>query len=309
MSETEEKNRVQGEGKDLRTAIGQAAEQLGVPPEDVGYEVDLSHFRSATGGMVPQTTVRIIGWVEEGAGRKVAATPQRERKEPRPPAEDSRPERRSEGRERKERREKKEPRRAPARSEAPEADDATVEAAAAFAGAWFEKLMDHMDIEGTVTASARGGRVHLDVQAERAGRVIGKRGSTLRAVRHLLRLSVLEHHGDLTLDIDVEDPRRPKDEGAKRGERPRKSGGGGGGRGRGERRSKGGSAEYSEEKLNALARRAAEKAVETGKTITINLELSSYDRRLVHVAISEVDGVRSESEVRDGVKYVQVIPE
>ena len=67
---------------------------------------------------------------------------------------------------------------------------------------------------------------------------------------------------------------------------------------------------YPEEKIKALARRAAEKALETGKTITINLELNSYDRRLVHVEVAEVDGVVSNSEEReDGTKVIQVAPE
>ena len=64
--------------------------------------------------------------------------------------------------------------------------------------------------------------------------------------------------------------------------------------------------------LITRARRAAEKARETGQTITINLKLNSYDRRLVHLEVSEVDGVDSQSEEReeDGevVKYIQVIP-
>lgn len=50
------------------------------------------------------------------------------------------------------------------------------------------------------------------------------------------------------------------------------------------------------------------KAVETKKSITINIELNSYDRRIVHLAVAQVDGVSSQSSVKDGVKYVQVIP-
>jgi hypothetical protein len=66
---------------------------------------------------------------------------------------------------------------------------------------------------------------------------------------------------------------------------------------------------YPEAKLRALARRAAEKAAETGKAITINLELNSYDRRIVHMEVAEIDGVGSRSEEReDGVKIIQVYP-
>ena len=40
---------VYGEGRDLYAAIDAVADQLGVQPERVGYEYDLSHFRSTTG--------------------------------------------------------------------------------------------------------------------------------------------------------------------------------------------------------------------------------------------------------------------
>ncbi len=51
--------------------------------------------------------------------------------------------------------------------------------------------------------------------------------------------------------------------------------------------------------------------------ITINLELNSYDRRLVHMEVMEIGGVTSRSEEREvnaegrtrTVKYVQVIPD
>ena len=53
--------------------------------------------------------------------------------------------------------------------------------------------------------------------------------------------------------------------------------------------------------------------MESGQTITINLELNSFDRRIVHLEVSEIDGVQSQSEERAGadgrvVKYVQIIP-
>ena len=66
---------------------------------------------------------------------------------------------------------------------------------------------------------------------------------------------------------------------------------------------------YSDDKLQALAARAAEKAIETQRSVTINLELNSYGRRVVHLAIAEIEGVSSASEERDGHKVVQVVPD
>jgi predicted RNA-binding protein Jag len=42
--------------------------------------------------------------------------------------------------------------------------------------------------------------------------------------------------------------------------------------------------------------------------VTINLKLNSYDRRVIHVEVAEVDGVESQSVVKDDVKLVQVVP-
>ena len=53
---------------------------------------------------------------------------------------------------------------------------------------------------------------------------------------------------------------------------------------------------------------AAEKAIESGKNITIQLEMNGYDRRIVHVEVADIVGVVSESVVKDGVKYVQIQP-
>jgi hypothetical protein len=65
---------------------------------------------------------------------------------------------------------------------------------------------------------------------------------------------------------------------------------------------------YTEAQLQEIARRAAAKSIETGKPITINVALNSYDRRIVHMEVSGLDGVISQSVVKDDVKYVQVVP-
>jgi predicted RNA-binding protein Jag len=314
MSELESKKKVEAEGKDLVSAIATAAAELGVEPSNVGYKLDLSHFRSDSGGMLAKQTVRIIGWVDEGntswsavsaKGHAVSRTddreagPRKKRGRERDRKRDSSREgKRESGHQResapnkkkepRERRREREPAQAPL--------DGSTEASDR-AGAWFGTLLERMGIQGTVVATGKDKRVHLDVRAERAGRIIGKRGSTLRAIRHLLKRALAEY-GEVTLDIDVEDTRPREQKGTDRPSE-RKRGGPKGGA------DKGG---YPEEKLRALARRAAEKARETGKTITINLELTSYDRRIVHLEVAEMEGVGSESEEKDGVKYVQVIP-
>lgn len=209
------------------------------------------------------------------------------------------------GRERGERRERK------------GAEEGTTEASD-FVAAWFVTLLGHMDLKGVVTGTGNDERIHVDIKIDgRAGRLIGRRGITLRGIRHLLGVTLARHHGEFLLDVDVDDD-RPADDRKPRREASEDRGGRSRDRNRGRSRDreeeKG---RYPEDKIRALAARAADKAATTGQTITINLELNSYDRRLVHMEVAEHDGVASQSEERevkddDGnvtiTKYVQVIP-
>lgn len=328
---------ITAEGRDLASAVAAAAQELGVEPTHVGHRLDLSHFRSATGASLARTTVRIIAWPSAEPVASAARTepegrePRPERREPRAERREPRPERR-EGRERDGRRER-EPRTDRPRTEdrprvRPElrTAEAGTTPASDYAQAWFSTLLGLMDVEGSVTGTGSEERVHLEVRADRAGRIVGKRGATLGAIRHILGMAVEKRFGNLTIDVDVPDNRteqeRPRED---RGARPSREDRGRDDRGRDRRRrrgrdedeDRGETGRFPEAKLRALALRAAEKAIETKQTITINLELNSYDRRVVHMEISAIDGVDSHSEEREvqdaegrmrTVKYIQVIP-
>lgn len=298
------------EGRDLVTALNNAAQELGVELARVGHKLDLSHFRSQTGTSVARSTVKIIAWEKEApAEAEEPSVEENGVEKPAPAAKTPR----AEKRERAERPPREKPRRKK-EEEATElrAPEPTTTEASDYAQAWFAQLLEHMGVEGSVVGSGNEERVHLEVRAEKAGRIIGKRGATLGAIRHLLGLAIERKFGALTIDVDVDDRRGAQEkaaakerteEGPRRRRKPR------GEEGRGRRTEK---KALPESKLRALARRAAEKALETGQTITINLELNSYDRRIVHVEVAEVEGVESRSEERvvDGrtVKYVQVSP-
>ncbi len=334
------------EGNDLKSALVAASETLGCDPKNVAHKLDLSHFRSASGGMRPMNTVKIFAWQsEEEVATDIVAAPKRERRDddrgdrkPRDRGDrgdrGDRDERRSRGRDRDDRggrgrdrgerksrdRGDRDERRGRGRDrgerrERKGAEEGTTDASD-YVAAWFNTLLGHMDLKGTVTGTGNDERIHVDIKVDgRAGRLIGRRGITLRGIRHLLGVALVRHHGEFTLDVDVDDD-RPADDRKPR----REASDDRGGRGRDRNRGRGRDEEkgrYPEEKIRALAARAAEKAASTGQTITINLELNSYDRRLVHMEVAEHDGVASQSEERevkddDGnvtiTKYVQVIP-
>jgi predicted RNA-binding protein Jag len=367
-----------GEGIDLRSAIHDAAAKLGVSAGAIDHKIDLSHFRSANGSSMARSTVKIVAWARAGGAAaesepssSEASAPVSDASSAEAPAERAaRPERRDrEDRgERRDREDRGERRDREDRGERRDREDrgerreripapTTTTAASEFAAAWFRDLTRLMDIPSTVTATGDDERVRIKVAAEGAGRLIGRKGTTLGAIRHILGLA-LSGLGSPIVDVDVDDPRedrgerredrgerrddrggrderrdsRPRDD---RGERRRDDRGerrdDRGGRddrrdsrprddrgdrrrddrgdrgGRDDRREKGGGT-YPEDKLQEIARRAAEKAVSTGKPITINLQLNSYDRRIVHLEIAEIKGVDSQSVIKDDVKYVQVVP-
>jgi predicted RNA-binding protein Jag len=363
-----------GEGIDLRSAIQDAAAKLGVSGNAVDHKIDLSHFRSANGSSMARSTVKVVVWARTGAPAAEAepvAAASSEASSDAPASTEAAPERaarperrdREERGERRDREDRGERRDREDRGERRERIPAptTTTAASEFAAAWFRDLTRLMDIPSTVTATGDDERVRIKVAAEGAGRLIGRKGTTLGAIRHILGLA-LSGLGSPIVDVDVDDPREdrgerreerrddrrddrggrddrregrgPSDRGERRddrGDRRRDDRGGRDDRrdgrssdrgerrddrgdrrrddrgGRDDRREKGGGT-YPEDKLQEIARRAAEKAISTGKPITINLQLNSYDRRIVHLEIAEIKGVDSQSVIKDDVKFVQVVP-
>ena len=228
---------VEVEGRDLKIAVAGAAEQLGLHPKQVDYKLDLSHFRSITGTSVARTTVKIVAW-ESGRDAPspeeeppAEAEPKKKKKrstqEAKPADEDaveaSDEDEESEDKPKRKRRSRRkksdEEEAAEAEASAEDAEERTEPLRGAesdsteasdFAQSWFEQLLEHMDVEGKVTGSGSDDRVHLRVDAERAGRIVGKRGATLGAIRHLLGLALKLRFGELTVDVDVGDDRQER---------------------------------------------------------------------------------------------------
>lgn len=290
-----------GEGADIKKAIEQGAAALGLEVSQVSHTLDLSHFRNPAGGSVARQTVKVIVWpAPEGAAKSEA--PKKKSAKPRAKAKAE---------------EAPAPAPAAAREPTPAPRAAASESALAStpaseaATAWFTELLPLMGLKGTVQAEGDDERVRIAVDVDHAGRLIGRRGSTLSAVRHLLRLALSEH-GDFVIDVDIPDQRDGKGDRDEPKGRDRKR------KGDDRKRSKRGDrrrdddrprSEHSEDKLQRLAHRAADKALESGKAVTISLLLNSYDRRIVHVAAQEIDGVESRSIIKDdGKKYVQIAP-
>ena len=161
---------------------------------------------------------------------------------------------------------------------------------------WLVKLLGLMQLEGAVTGRVIGensGEVHIDSPAAR--HLVGRRGATLRSIRHLMEAGLAANFGDWNIELNIEGGRRREE----RDDRGR----GRDDRGRDDRRS-----DRDVDRLKKLARRLASKAVKTGETITMRKELNSFERRVVHLELAEFEGVETESSGDGSMKKIIIVP-
>ena len=135
------------------------------------------------------------------------------------------------------------------------------------------EILERMGIEAEVSAFDDGERVILDAHGEESGLVIGKKGATLDALQYLINRIVSKKPGDGPgIVVDAE-----------------------GYRGR------------REDSLTDLAQRLAEKAIKTGRPVPVE-PMNPHDRRIIHVALAEHEGVTTESEGEGLFRRVVIFP-
>lgn len=100
----------------------------------------------------------------------------------------------------------------------------------------------------------------IDIVGEDSGLLIGRRGQTLQALQFMVNLIARNQHGDGTrIMLDVERYRQRR-----------------------------------EASLRDMAVRVASRVVQTGRNITLE-PMSAADRRVIHVSLSDYQGVTTES--------------
>jgi len=115
--------------------------------------------------------------------------------------------------------------------------------------------------------------LRLNITGKNLGMLIGRRGETLAALQFLTRMTASHQlHRWMNLVVDVDDYRKKR-----------------------------------EESLKRLAVRMAETAVETGRIQELE-PLPPAERRIVHIALRDFDGVRTESKGEDEDRRVTIQP-
>jgi len=135
------------------------------------------------------------------------------------------------------------------------------------------EILDFMSIDAEVSAFDDGDRIILDAHGTESGLVIGKKGATLDALQYVVNRIVFKrpNEGPMVI-VDAE-----------------------GYRGR------------REDSLVDLAQRLAEKVVKTGRPVLVE-PMSAHDRRIVHMALADHEGVSTESEGEGLFRRVVIFP-
>ncbi len=153
----------------------------------------------------------------------------------------------------------------------PEVEPATPEEIAATGGEFVSGLLASMGLSAEVGTSIEEDSATIDVTGDDLGVLIGRRGQTLDALQELARTAVQRRlRSRVRLMVDVE------------GYRARRR-----------------------DTLADYARSIADRAKERGTEIELE-PMSSWDRKIVHDAVSEIEGVSSFSEGVDPNRKVVI---
>lgn len=150
----------------------------------------------------------------------------------------------------------------------------SIEAQAELAEQFVRELVSRFGLEGETSTEIEEDTVRVQVDGDNLGLLIGPRGATVDALQELTRTAV-QRRGDearVRIVVDVG------------GYRLRRSAA-----------------------LKQFAHRVAGEVIESGSPQALD-PMSASDRKVVHDAINEIDGVRTTSEGEDPRRYVVVHP-
>jgi spoIIIJ-associated protein len=136
-------------------------------------------------------------------------------------------------------------------------------------------ILDRMSIDADIEVVHQDDKIVLDIDCDDIDRIVGRRGQVIDALQHLLGKMVY--------------------------------GGRAGGRGKPIVVDAGGYRDRHVERLQQLAARMAEKAVQSGSEVDLS-PMTPHDRRIVHLALAEMDGVTTRSEGEGDDRHIVVVP-
>ena len=139
---------------------------------------------------------------------------------------------------------------------------------------FLKQLLEKMKVQADVEFSKTEDGVLFNASGDNVGSLIGRRGETLNAIQELL-LNVLKNKGyrEGRVYFDVENYKNRR-----------------------------------EVALVELAEKTAKKAIKFGKPVKLE-RMSAYERKIIHTALQNFDGVTTQSEGVEPNRFLVVIPE
>lgn len=157
-----------------------------------------------------------------------------------------------------------------------EANQDDLEEQADAAADFLDEMLARMDIDAIAEPNPQQGQMYVDIvdgPSDDMSLLIGHNGQTLEAIQELTRMAVGRRLDQrVRVIVDVEDYRKRR-----------------------------------EARLEERARELAERVRDAG--VEEELEpMNSYERKLVHDAVADVEGVETESRGMDPQRYVVILP-
>ena len=136
-------------------------------------------------------------------------------------------------------------------------------------------VLERMGISADIDIKDDTDRTVLEIQTGDTELVIGRRGVVIDALQHLVNKAVFKEKRDEKTKPLVVDA--------------------------------GGFRDKQVERLRALAKSMSEKALETKQVVELQ-PMSPHDRRIVHMAISEIPGLTTRSEGEGEDRHICIVP-
>ncbi|HET9989827.1 MAG TPA: R3H domain-containing nucleic acid-binding protein [Kofleriaceae bacterium] len=136
-------------------------------------------------------------------------------------------------------------------------------------------LLERMGISADIDVKDDNDRTVLEIQTADTELVIGRRGVVIDALQHLVNKAVFkERSGEKGKPLVVD---------------------------------AGGFRDKQVERLRGIAQKMAEKALQTKQIVELQ-PMSPHDRRIVHMAIAEIEGLSSRSEGEGEDRHILLVP-
>jgi spoIIIJ-associated protein len=138
---------------------------------------------------------------------------------------------------------------------------------------YLERLLDIIDYDGDIDLDVENDRAIVAIVGDGLQALVGPSGQTLDALQELTRLAVQQRTGIRSrLMLDVSGHRQAR-----------------------------------REALSALAKQTADEVLSTGTSVRMDA-MNPFERKIIHDAIGDIDGVQSESEGEEPNRRVVVAP-